>query len=81
MKIRNHWNDCPRFLRDKNFRSLQKVKITLALIDEGYPDEAAVVARVKKTLEAYLPGKVIEVCKGTYQEHFAYWKSLEVGSA
>lgn len=67
-------NACARFLGAKSFRALQKLKITLSMISMTPAGESAAVARVKEMVEAYLPGQEIEVCKGTYFEHLAYWE-------
>ncbi|KAI4946029.1 hypothetical protein J4E91_007471 [Alternaria rosae] len=74
MRMAPRNNACARFLRGKSFRALQKVKITLSMISMTPAGESAAVARVKEMVEAYLPGKQIEVCKGTYFEHLAYWE-------
>jgi len=65
---------CATFLRTNKLRALQKVKITLYLFTSALAEEVAVVARVKAMVEAYLPGKEIEVCKGSPADHYAYWK-------
>jgi hypothetical protein len=73
MKIAGN-NPCVRFLSCKGLKSLRKLKITLSLFSMNTADEAAELARVKEMVKEHFPGKEIEVSKGTYSEHFAYWK-------
>ena len=74
MRIGPRNNACARFLSSSKLRALQKVKIMLSLYSMTLSREAAEVARVKTMVEAYLPGKEIEVCKSTIIEHYAYWR-------
>jgi len=68
-------NACARFLRANTLRALQKVKITLHMLSSMHPaGKAAELALVKVMVEAYLPGKEVEVCEGTQGEHLKYWK-------
>jgi hypothetical protein len=68
-------NACARFLRAKTLRALQKVKITLHMLSSMHPAaKAAELGLVKVMVEAYLPGKEVEVCEGTQGEHLKYWK-------
>jgi len=76
MRIGPRNNVCTRFLSSSKLRALQKVKITLYLFARAPAEEVAAVARVKAMVEAYLPGKEVEVCKASTTEHDAYWKSL-----
>jgi len=70
-------NACARFLRANTLRALQKVKITLHMLISMHPAEkVAELASVKLMVEAYLPGKEIEVCEGTQGENLRYWKEL-----